>query len=84
MDYLGYLAGLLLVISLIPQVYRSWQTKSTKDISWWRYILYVGGLGLWVTYAFLIGNMPLRVMHGLELLLALSVLGLKIRFDRNR
>lgn len=80
-DLLGYTAGLFLVIALLPQVYKSWKTKSTKDISWWRYILYVIGLSLWVVYAFVIDNMPLRIMHGLEFLLALSVLFLKIRYD---
>ncbi|MFH1586810.1 MAG: PQ-loop domain-containing transporter [Candidatus Diapherotrites archaeon] len=45
-DLLGYAAGLLVVISLLPQTIKSWRTKSTKDLSYWRYILYSIGLVL--------------------------------------
>jgi MtN3 and saliva related transmembrane protein len=53
-DILGYVAGILVVISLLPQVIKSWKTKSTRDISLWRYLIYVTGLILWVTYAVII------------------------------
>ncbi|MBI2984693.1 MAG: hypothetical protein HYY50_03650 [Candidatus Kerfeldbacteria bacterium] len=43
-DTLGYVAGILVVISLLPQVVRSWKTRSTKDISLLRYIIYIVGL----------------------------------------
>ena len=78
-DILGYVAGILVVISLLPQVIKSWKTKSTKDISLWRYVIYVVGLILWVTYAFLISNGPVGVMNGIGLVLALSILLLKIK-----
>ncbi|MBI5001906.1 hypothetical protein HZC31_00820 [Candidatus Woesearchaeota archaeon] len=38
-DILGYVAGILVVISLVPQVIKSWTTKSTRDISLSRYIM---------------------------------------------
>jgi len=78
-DVLGYFAGILVVISLLPQVVKSWKTKSTRDISVYRYVIYVIGLILWVTYAFIIGNGPVGIMNGLGLILALSILYLKIK-----
>ena len=78
-DVLGYFAGSLVVLSLLPQVIKSWKTKLTRDISLWRYIIYVIGLVLWVTYAFIIGNGPVGVMNGIGLVLALSILYLKIK-----
>ncbi len=78
-DVLGYVAGILVVISLLPQAIKSWKTKLTRDISLWRYIIYVIGLILWVSYAFIIKNGPVGVMNGLGLLLALSILFLKIK-----
>ena len=78
-DVLGYVAGILVVISLLPQVIKSWKTKSTKDISLWRYIIYVTGLILWVAYAIIIQNGPVAVMNGLGLVLAVSILYLKLK-----
>jgi MtN3 and saliva related transmembrane protein len=79
-DLLGYVAGLLVVGSLLPQVVKSWRTKSTRDISLLRYVIYVTGLVLWVTYAILIRNGPVAVMNGVGLVLASSILFLKMRY----
>jgi MtN3 and saliva related transmembrane protein len=78
-DVLGYTAGILVVISLLPQVIKSWKTKSTKDISLSRYIIYVIGLMLWVAYAVIIKNGPVAAMNGIGLVLAISILFLKIK-----
>jgi MtN3 and saliva related transmembrane protein len=78
-DIMGYSAGILVVLSLLPQVIKSWKTKSTKDISLWRYLLYVTGLVLWIGYAIIINNGPVAVMNGVGLLLALFILYLKVK-----
>ncbi|HLC71597.1 MAG TPA: SemiSWEET transporter [Candidatus Nanoarchaeia archaeon] len=79
-DVLGYIAGILVVISLLPQVIKSWKTKSTQDISLWRYVTHVTGLVLWITYAFIIGNMPVALTNGVGLILASVVLCLKVKY----
>jgi len=79
-DVLGYVAGILVVISLLPQAIKSWKTKSTRDISLTRYIIYVMGLVLWIVYAAIIQNGPVAVMNGVGLVLALSILCLKVRY----
>ena len=78
-DILGYVAGILVVISLLPQIIKSWKTRSTADISLWRYIIYVIGLILWITYAIIIQNGPVGIMNGIGLVLATTVLYLKIK-----
>ncbi|MFA6992455.1 MAG: SemiSWEET transporter [Candidatus Gracilibacteria bacterium] len=79
-DIIGYIAGGLGVASLIPQVIKSWQTKLTRDLSFWRYFMYVTGLTLWVVYGALIQNGPLLVMNGIAVVLAGSILCLKIKY----
>lgn len=79
-DLLGYVAGILVVGSLLPQVIKSWKTKSTKDISLLRYVIYVTGLILWIIYAILIENGPVAVMNTIGLILALSILYLKLKY----
>ncbi|XOU94710.1 MAG: SemiSWEET family sugar transporter [Candidatus Kerfeldbacteria bacterium] len=79
-DVLGYVAGILVVISLLPQTIKSWKTKSTQDLSLWRYIIYVVGLIIWIIYAIKIDNGPVAVMNGLGLILAISILYLKLKY----
>lgn len=79
-DLMGYAAGLLITISLLPQVIKSYRTKSTKDISLARYAFYISGLSLWILYALSIGSMPLFLMSLFEALLAFCVLGMKLRY----
>jgi MtN3 and saliva related transmembrane protein len=79
-DILGYFAGSLVVLSLLPQVIHSWRTKSAEDLSLSRYIIYTIGLILWVTYAVLINNGPVAVMNALGLVLATMILYLRIKY----
>ena len=78
-DIMGYIAGILVVISLLPQTIKSWRTRSTKDLSLWRYIIYCTGLILWVSYAVIIKNGPVAAMNSIGLILALSILYLKLK-----
>jgi MtN3 and saliva related transmembrane protein len=78
-DILGYVAGILVVISLLPQAVKSWKTKSTRDISLWRYLIYITGLILWITYAAVIQKGPVVVMNGVGLVLCISILYLKLK-----
>jgi len=79
-DIMGYVAGLLVVISLLPQAIKSWKTKLTRDISLWRYIIYILGLVIWIIYAIIIKNGPVALMNSVGLALAIFILGLKIRY----
>ena len=79
-ELLGYIAGVIVSISLMPQVIKAWRTKSTKDISVAWNSIYLFGLILWVTYGFFIENYPVVIMMGIESLLALTLLGLKMRY----
>lgn len=79
-DYIGYAAGLLITISLLPQFIKSWKTKSTKDLSFLRYVIYVLGISLWLIYGILLENWPIIVVNIITLLMAISILFLKLKY----
>ncbi|MBI5794539.1 hypothetical protein HZA87_05700 [Candidatus Uhrbacteria bacterium] len=81
-SFLGYVAGALVVISLLPQTIKTYKTKLVRDISLWRYIIYVVGLILWITYAVIIHNGPVAVTNSIGLLLALCILWMKISYSK--
>ncbi len=79
-ELIGFIAGCFVVASLIPQVVKSWRTKSTKDISVsWTAINLTGQL-LWLVYGAVIGSLSLIVMTILTFVMMLSILILKLRF----
>lgn len=79
-ELVGYLAGLIIAISLTPQVIKAWKTKSTKDISVTWNIIYLAGLSLWIVYGIGINSMPLIITISFEALMAISLLMLKLKY----
>lgn len=76
----GYLAGSVIAVSLAPQVWKSWSTKSTDDISLLWNSIYIIGLILFQVYAFGIGEMPLIITNIVELILAFGLIAAKLIF----
>lgn len=78
--WLGMLAGTLTTIAFLPQLIRTWQSKSTKDISLGMFLIFTGGVVLWLIYGVLINSLPVMLANGLTFLLASAILVLKIRY----
>jgi MtN3 and saliva related transmembrane protein len=81
---LGLLAASLTTGCWLPQLVRSWRTRSTDDISWVYLAVLAGGLSLWLTYGVLLGD-PVIVLANVLALTAVGLLaGMKVRFDGER
>ena len=79
-EIIGYVAGAIVSVSLLPQVVKSWKTKSTKDISIVWNSIYLTGLVLWVGYGFMIDSYPVAFMMSIEAFMALFLLILKLKY----
>ncbi len=74
----GYLAGFVIAVSLTPQVWKAWKTKSTGDISLlWNAIL-IFGLLLYFVYGVGIRQMPIIVANTIEISLAMLLIIAKL------
>jgi MtN3 and saliva related transmembrane protein len=78
-EIIGFIAGILVACSLIPQTIKSWKTRSTSDISIAWMLINLFGQTLWIIYGFMINSPSLIIMSGITLLLATSLLILKIK-----
>ncbi len=81
-NLLGTAAGSLTTVAFIPQVLKIWRSRSGRDISLGTFALFSLGVGLWLLYGIAIGSLPVIVANGVTLGLALTVLVLKLHFDR--
>jgi MtN3 and saliva related transmembrane protein len=75
----GLLAGTLTTIAYVPQVVKSWRTGSTADISLTMFAIMVSGVTLWLIYGAFVRDIPIVIANGATLLLAGTVLVLKIK-----
>lgn len=77
---LGIAAGSLTTLAFIPQVIRTWRTRSTHDISLVMFLLFNTGLVLWLIYGVRIGSWPIIIANILTLVLAGVILYFKLRY----
>jgi MtN3 and saliva related transmembrane protein len=80
MSLLGIAAGALTTMSFLPQVLKTWQSRSAKDFSFWMLGAFASGVLLWVIYGFSIGSLPIIVTNIATLMLAAALLGMKMKF----
>ncbi|MDP2947770.1 MAG: SemiSWEET family transporter [Nanoarchaeota archaeon] len=79
-ELIGYVGGFLIMISFIPQVIKSHQTKSVDDVSVWMIIATVIGSIFWTAYGIIIWSMPVAIMNYIFLLVVTYQLYLKIKY----
>ena len=75
----GLAAALFTTTAFLPQVIRAWRTHSTRDLSYGTFVTYAIGLAMWLAYGVMIHDVPLMLSNGTTFLLALTILGLKLR-----
>jgi MtN3 and saliva related transmembrane protein len=76
---LGLLAGTLTTIAFVPQVLKTWRTRSTHDISLGMFAIFVTGVSIWIVYGLLIGDVPVILTNVATLALAGIILIFKVR-----
>ena len=81
-NIIGYLGGIFIMISFVPQVIKSYKTKSVKDLSIWMIAATLVGTSFWITYGILINSKPVMVMNIIFWFIVLFQLFLKIRYEK--
>jgi MtN3 and saliva related transmembrane protein len=83
-DLFGFSAALLTTIAFLPQLYKTWQTKSADDVSLVMLILFITGLLCWIIYGLKINSIPILVANIITFVFNFSILILKIRYRKNK
>ena len=78
LTWLGLLAALCTTIAFVPQVVKTWRTRSAADISLWMFAVMIAGVMLWLVYGWSVRDIPLIVANVVTLLLTSTILYFKI------
>ena len=79
-DLLGLAAGALTTLSFIPQVLKTWKSRSAKDISFGMFLLFSLGVLLWLIYCINIDSMPIILANLATLILSLTIMLMKFLY----
>jgi len=79
---LGLIAGVLTTIAYLPQLIKTWQTKSAHDLSWSMLIVLCAGIILWLVYGFYIQNIPIIAANIVTFVFTSMILVLKIKYKQ--
>jgi MtN3 and saliva related transmembrane protein len=77
---LGLVAASLTTFSFLPQMIKTWQSKSAKDVSFVMLICFNTGIFLWLIYGILLKQLPIILANAATLFFNLIILWLKIKY----
>lgn len=77
---IGLLAGTLTTIAFLPQVIKTWKSRSAKDLSLGMFSLFCSGVALWLWYGIMVQDIPVIAANLVTLMLASTLLFFKLRF----
>jgi MtN3 and saliva related transmembrane protein len=78
-EIVGIIAGVLSCTTFLPQVIKTWKSKSTKDVSLTMFVIASVGTALWLVYGILIHSFSIIATNIVVLIFSLTMLGLIFR-----
>lgn len=79
-DLIGYAAAALTTVSFVPQTILTLRTRRTDGVSLGMYSAFSLGVALWLLYGVMLSAWPVIAANAITLVLALSILVMKVRF----
>jgi len=79
-DLIGYIAAVLTTFSFVPQAWLTFRSRDVRGISLGMYSAFTLGVALWLVYGLLAGAWPVVAANAITLVLAVSILVMKLRF----
>ncbi|MEK6783589.1 MAG: SemiSWEET transporter [Bacteroidota bacterium] len=77
---LGLSAGTFTTIAFLPQVIKTWRSRSAKDLSLGMFSFFCLGVAMWLAYGILVRDIPVIAANVMTLMLASTLLFFKLRF----
>ncbi|MCD6557013.1 MAG: hypothetical protein DRI94_06270 [Bacteroidetes bacterium] len=81
-EIFGHIGGAIIAFALLPQVIKSWKTKSVKDISLIWNSLMLTGLITFLIYGIGINSLPIMIFGSIEISFTASLLILKLLYKQ--
>jgi MtN3 and saliva related transmembrane protein len=78
---IGFVAAFLTTAAFVPQLLRVMKLRSAREISLGTFVMFSVGVFLWLMYGIYTGSRPVIASNVVTLLLSVSILILKLKYD---
>ena len=78
--YIGFFAAFCTTFAFLPQAIKVYQTKSTRDISLYMFLIFTVGVLSWLIYGLIINDLPVILANAVTLVLSFFILIYKILY----
>ncbi len=82
-DILGYAAGLITAFTFLPQVIKTWKTRSAKDVSLAMFVIALSNQILWLAFGILRADPVIIITNAVMLLMTTLMIVLKLKYNHN-
>lgn len=80
---LGFVAGLLTSVSMLPQVIKTYKKKQAEEVSLLMLLVLMAGICLWIWYGFKKEDYPIMITNAISLFINISLVVLRHRYKNN-
>jgi MtN3 and saliva related transmembrane protein len=80
--WIGTIAGILVLLSFIPQIIKAYKTKKMFDVSSYLMTLIAGGMFLWVVYGVIKSDPVIIGTNATGFALNVTLLVMKLKYDK--
>jgi len=80
-EIFGFAAATLSTVAFLPQVIKTWKSRSARDVSYALLLTFSTGCLCWVIYGFQVDAKPVMIANSFTLTLNLAILAMKIIFE---
>jgi MtN3 and saliva related transmembrane protein len=81
-EVLGFVAGALISVALIPQVWRLYQLKSAREISLLFNLLFLAGGVCWLAYGISKELLSVIIANAVNIVLVAAMLYAKVKYGK--
>lgn len=82
-EWIGFVAAFCTTTAFVPQLARVVKLKSAREISLGTFLMFTVGVALWLVYGLYVRSMPVIVSNVVTFCLSLSILVMKVKYDRD-
>jgi MtN3 and saliva related transmembrane protein len=81
-EMIGYVAAVLTTVSFVPQVWRTYRSRSAGDLSIVMLAMFTVGVFLWLVYGLVRGSIPIAAANAITLAQSIFLIVLRLRYGR--
>ena len=79
-EIIGLIAAFLTTSAFVPQVFRTWKTKSAGNLSLTMYIAMFTGIILWLIYGIHLNSLSMIIANSITAILTFLLIVFKLRY----